>query len=60
MKTRFLSYLLAAILALSCEKESDNPRVELLNGDWITNSTTTSSGGSLKFKCIRSTNYTAS
>ncbi len=34
----------------ACEKKSDNPTVELLNGDFIAASTTISPGGSLKFK----------
>ena len=40
------------ILALmaACEKNVDSPRVELLNGNWLTTNTSIGPGGSLKFK----------
>jgi hypothetical protein len=50
MKPGYLIYLLALTLVLSCEKDSDAPRVELLNSDWMNTSTSIVSGGILKYK----------
>ena len=49
-KFRFLPCVLILLLVLACEKDTSNPRVELLNGTWLTKSTSIGPGGSLKFK----------
>ena len=43
-------HLILLILVLACEKDTSNPRVELLNGNWLTKNTSIGPGGLLKFK----------
>ena len=47
---RYTWLIILLFLHSACEKDLDNPRVELLNGNWLTENTSTSPGGSLKFK----------
>jgi hypothetical protein len=47
---RYRCLFILLFLLSACEKDTDNPSVELLNGNWLTENTSISPGGSLKFK----------